>query len=167
MSKYIDAEELKRHIRWEFMRYGGDPNIVLQECEQIDVIIDKETEIKPFERDNGVEPILESKTSTHHERLSDGTGRFVTRQYEDWVCPQCGWFVGELFCGYGKWHIQGETSYCAKCGQKIDWSKPKEEEKRRYEETKAKEREEYYKKNGIRLDNMNENRRKKYGMLNE
>jgi len=160
MSRYIDAEELKRHIAW-------DSGLDYEKRKIINAIIDKQTDIKPFDRDNGAEPILEQKTSTHHESLSDGTGRFVTTSFLDWTCPQCGWFVGELYCGYGIWHVQGEKSYCAKCGQKIDWTKPKAEEKRRYEEEQAKRREEYHKKNGIRLDNMNENKRRKYGMLNE
>lgn len=167
MSRYIDADELKRHIRWEFMRYGGNPNIGYEECKQIDAIIDAEKEIKPFDRDNGAEPILEEYTSTHHELYSDGHGAFVTKNNLDWKCPQCGWFVGELYCGFGEWHIQGKRSYCSKCGQHIDWTKPKEEEKRRYEEEKAKQREEHLRQKGIPLDNMHEYLRRKYGMLEE
>lgn len=162
MAKYIDAEELKRHIRWEFMRFGGNPNIGLHECEQIDKIIDSEKEIKVFDRDNGAEPILEEKTGSYHELHADGHGEYKTSTSLDWTCPQCGWFVGELYCGFGKWHIQGERSYCSKCGQKIDWTKPMDEEKRRYEEIKKKEREEFYAKTGFKLDNMHEGMRKKY-----
>ena len=51
--------------------------------------------------------------------------------------------------------------------QKIDWTKPKDEEKTRYETRKAEERENFEKANGIRLDNMHESLRRKYGMLNE
>ena len=167
MARYIDAEELKRHIRHTFMRYGGNPNIGLEECRQIDAVIDAEKTISIFDRDNGAEPILEQKTSTHHESHADGSSAWVTTTFLDWTCPQCGWFVGELYCGHGRWHIQGERSYCSKCGQAIDWSKPKEEEKRRYEESKAKEREKHFAEKGIRLDNMHEGRRRKYGMLNE
>lgn len=118
-------------------------------------------------RDEGKEPVLEEGASLVHCSYTDGTGGFENRPHFDWKCPVCGWFVGELYCGFGKWHIQGETTFCAKCGQKIDWSKPKEEEKRRYEDQKAQEREEFQKKHGLKLDNMNEGRRRKYGMLEE
>ena len=49
-------------------------------------------------------------------------------------------------------------------GQKIDWSKPKEEEKRRYESEKERQRQEWLDKTGHVLDNMNERRRIKYGV---
>lgn len=112
----------------------------------------------------GEEPILEEGVSTYHESHFDGTGGFVNKEYLDWKCPRCGWFVGELYSGHGMWHVQGETSYCARCGQKIDWTKPKAEEKTRYEERKAREREEFEKRNKIRRDNMFEGRRRKYGV---
>ena len=120
-----------------------------------------------LDRDTGKEPKLKQGSSVYHETKADGTGGFRTSHWEEWVCPTCGWFVGELYSGFGRWHIQGETSYCAKCGQKIDWTLPKEEEKRRYEERKVKEREEWEKRTGHKLDNMNEGRRRKYGMLGE
>lgn len=115
--------------------------------------------------DIGEEPVLEEGVSTYHESRADGTGGFVSKEFLDWKCPRCGWFVGELYSGHGMWHVQGETSYCARCGQKIDWTKPKAEEKTRYEERKAREREEYERQNKIRLDNMFEGRRRKYGVM--
>lgn len=129
--------------------------------------IEEMPEVNLLTRDEGVEPILEEGCSTVHECRADGTSGFVTRPYLDWKCPVCGWFVGELYCGHGRWHIQQEKSYCARCGQKIDWTKPLDEEKTRYETRKAEEREEFEKANGIRLDNMHESLRRKYGMLNE
>lgn len=118
-----------------------------------------------IDRDTGAEPILENKVTTHHEVRADGSGGFKRNEFCDWFCPKCGYFVGELFSGFGRWHIQSETSFCAKCGQRIDWSKPKEEEKRRYEERKRREREEWEKEHQVRLDNMHEYRRKKYGLM--
>lgn len=84
------------------MRLNSESKIGLKECKEIDAVIDEEKEIKVFDRDDGAEPILETKTGLHHELHSDG---------------------------HGKWHIQYELSFCSRCGQKIDWSKPKEEEK--------------------------------------
>ena len=135
--------------------------------EKVQAIINNVPGVDLSERDEGKEPVLETRTSTMHKINADGTGEFVSRDYTDWMCPVCGWFVGELYSGHGRWHIQGETSYCARCGQRIDWTKPAEEEKMRYEERKKKEREEWEAKHKIPLDNMHEGRRRKYGMLNE
>ena len=165
MAKYIDAEELKKHIRWRFMNAWNKSKIGLTECEEIDSVIDEEKEIKVFDRDTGAEPILEEKTGCCHVHYADGHGEFQTNTSLDWKCPNCGWFVGELYSGFGKWHIQGESSFCAKCGQRIDWTKPREEEKRRYEEEKERKRLDFEKKHGISLDNMNERKRIKYGVM--
>lgn len=158
--RLIDAYQLKREIRWYFNPTGQ----FLTDCKMIDLIIDKQKELNNSERDIGKEPCLEEVKSLWHESRADGTSRFKTSNILEWTCPNCGWFVGELYSGYGKWHIQGEKSYCARCGQHIDWTLPKEAEKRRYEERKRAEREEHEKKHGIKLDNMNERRRIKYGV---
>ena len=133
----------------------------------VQAVIDSIPHIDLLERDEGKEPILEEGRSTYHVLREDGTGGFETNEYLAWECPVCGWFVGELYSGHGMWHVQGETSYCARCGQRIDWTKPDEEEKRRYEERKAKEREEYERRHGRRLDNMHEGKRRKYGVVKD
>ena len=133
--------------------------------EKVQNIIERQKDVKVIDRDEGKEPILESKTSIWHESRSDGKSGFRSKNFEDWTCPTCGWSVGELFSGSGTWHVQGEKSYCSRCGQRIDWTLPKAEEKKRYEERRAKEREEHLKENGIPLDNMNEKKRKKYGVM--
>jgi len=117
-----------------------------------------------LDRDTGKEPILESGSTPVHESRTDGTSGYTTRRWKEWTCPVCGWFVGELYSGHGAWHIQGERSYCARCGQKIDWTLPKDEEKRRYEERKSKERAEWERKTGYKYDNMNIRKRIKYGI---
>lgn len=134
--------------------------MVRQKIEQMPVV-------NLLKRDEGMEPILEEGSTLVHESRTDGKSGFRSRPYLDWKCPVCGWFVGELYCGHGRWHIQGERSYCSRCGQKIDWTKPSEEEKNRYEARKADERNAFFKENGIPLDNMHEGLRRKYGMLND
>ena len=130
-------------------------------------LIERQKPCELLSRDEGKEPILEEGSTLVHESRTDGKSGFRSRPYLDWKCPVCGWFVGELYCGHGRWHIQQERSYCSRCGQKIDWTKPSEEEKRRYESRKADEREAFLKENGIPLDNMHEGLRRKYWMLNE
>lgn len=91
------------------------------------------------ERDEGKAPILKEYESLMHEYYSDGTGAWKASKKTSWMCPTCGWFVGELISGPGRWHVQGEKSYCSKCGQRIDWKKPTDEEWRLYEERMAEE----------------------------
>ena len=152
--KFIDARTLKQDLALELLSWP--------ERERVMKIIDAQEGVNMLDRDVGVEPLLENHTSAWHEHHADGHGEFHTSTDLTWKCPKCGWFVGELYCGRGRWHIQQTSSYCARCGQKIDWTKPSDEEKRRYEERKAKEREEWERKNGVKLDNMHEHLRKKY-----
>ena len=152
-NRYINARTLKQDLV---------PVLGWSERERVMMIIDAQKAVDVLDRDNGAEPLLEGHTSAWHEHHADGHGEFHTKTNLDWTCPKCGWFVGELYCGHGRWHIQQTSSYCARCGQKIDWTKPSDEEKRRYEERKAREREEWERKNGCKLDNMYEHLRKKY-----
>lgn len=158
MDGYIEKRNLLADLALEFD---------YETSKKIRRIVEAQKECDLSERDTGKEPLLETKTGYSHVSYADGHGEFQTNTFTDWVCPTCGWFVGELYSGHGRWHIQSETTYCARCGQKIDWSLPKDEEKRRYEERKAKEREEWERKHGHGLDNMNERKRRKYGALND
>ena len=152
-DRYINKRELLQSIGMTFpIEVKNVLKRLIDGCRSVDLL----------ERDKGVEPLLEGKSDIVHTDYADGHGETTMKKYLAWTCPKCGWFVGELYCGYGKWHIQQETSYCSRCGQKIDWSKPSEEEKRRYETEKAREREEWEKRTGHKLDNMYESRRKKY-----
>ena len=158
-DKYINARTLKQDLAISGLSY--------ETRQMVQQIIDTQKCVDILDRDEGMEPLLKEHTSVVHSDYADGHGETNECRFKDWTCPKCGWFVGELYCGHGKWHIQGERSYCARCGQKIDWTKPSEEEKRRYEERKSKEREEWQKKMGCKLDNMNEFRRKMYGVMND
>jgi len=119
---------------------------------------------KLINRDIGKEPILENHTSVCHVSYANGSGGMESSTTLEWKCPNCGWFVGELYSGCGKWHIQRDLSYCARCGQKIDWTLPKLEEKKRYEKNREEERIRVEKETGMRLDNMYERLRKKHGI---
>ena len=92
-----------------------------------------------LDRDEGKAPILKESETLMHEYYSDGTGAWKASKKTSWMCPTCGWFVGELISGPGRWHVQGEKSYCSRCGQRIDWKKPTDEEWRLYEERQAEE----------------------------
>jgi len=158
-DEYIDKRNLLQELVFLDIPYDSR--------ERVRRLINTRTSVNLLDRDTGKEPILEEGASLVHCSYADGTSGFENHPYFDWKCPVCGWFVGELYCGHGMWHIQGEKTYCSKCGQKIDWSKPSDDEKTKYEERKAQEREKMMKDIGMRLDNMNERRRRKYGMLEE
>lgn len=153
MDGYIEKRTIKQELALSGIDYDTRQK-VLQ-------IIDCVKEVDLLDRDTGKEPLLETKTGYSHVSYADGTCGFETNTFTDWVCPTCGWFVGELYSGFGQWHIQGETSYCSRCGQRIDWSLPEKEEKRRYEQRKERER----KEREYKLDNMHRKLREKYGMI--
>lgn len=158
-DEYIDRRNLLQELAFLSIPY--------EQREKVRNLIMSRKSVDLLDRDTGKEPILEEGASLVHCSYADGTGGFESHPYLDWKCPACGWFVGELYCGHGMWHIQQESTYCSRCGQKIDWTKPTDEEKTKYEERKADERERRLKERGQRLDNMNERRRRKYGMLEE
>lgn len=111
--------------------------------EHVMLVIDVQPACDLSERDQGKEPILKDHESLMHEYYADGSGAWKSSKRTDWTCPTCGWFVGELISGSGRWHIQRETSYCTRCGQRIDWTKPDAEQWKLYEERKEKERQEW------------------------
>ena len=156
---YVDKMKILQELAFCDIGYENRP--------KVRVMIESIECVNLLDRDKGKEPILKQGKTLVHESFTDGTSGFRESRWEDWTCPTCGWFVGELYSGHGRWHVQGERSYCSKCGQKIDWTLPKEEEKHRYEERKAKEREEWERKNGTKYDNMHEGMRRKYGMLED
>lgn len=47
------------------------------------------------------------------EKLNKGN---ELNKWEYWVCPCCGWLVGQ------KEYKQQKSEYCSECGQKIDWN---------------------------------------------
>ena len=53
----------------------------------------------------------------------DGHGEYKVTKWQDWVCPICGWFVGQRYNrSQNHSHDQRKCNYCNECGQKIDWS---------------------------------------------
>ena len=96
-NRFINARTLKQDLA---------SALSWSERERVMMIIDAQKSVNMLERDIGVEPLLENHTSAWHERHADGHGEFHTQTNLAWTCPKCGWFVGELYCGHGRWHIQ-------------------------------------------------------------
>lgn len=64
-------------------------------------------------------PVFQHRESWVHTDYADGHGETKPQEFADWFCPACGWFVGEQYTPMK--HNQRKSSYCARCGQAIDW----------------------------------------------
>lgn len=65
-------------------------------------------------------PIFKQGKSGKFVDYADGTGEYKIDKWADWVCPECGWFVGEQYVP--RRHNQHKCNFCSRCGQAIDWS---------------------------------------------
>lgn len=77
------------------------------------------------EKQNPKKPIWKQEIGIVHKYYADGHGETVEEKWADWVCPNCGWFVGEQYIP--RRHNQMKSNYCSRCGQKINWSENLEE----------------------------------------
>lgn len=72
------------------------------------------------EKQSPKKPIWKQDLGIVHKDYADGHGETVEEKWADWVCPDCGWFVGEQYIP--RRHNQSKSNYCSRCGQKINWS---------------------------------------------
>lgn len=72
------------------------------------------------EKQNPKKPIWKQEIGIVHKDYADGHGETVEEKWADWVCPNCGWFVGEQYIP--RRHNQRKSNYCSRCGQKINWN---------------------------------------------
>lgn len=98
-GRWINWLKLKQDIAFMWLDYDTR--------EKVQSVIDRQEPITLLDRDEGKEPVLETKTSIYHVSYADKSGGFEKSTFTDWMCPTCGWFVGELYSGFGRWHIQG------------------------------------------------------------
>lgn len=72
------------------------------------------------EKQKAKKPIWKQGSGIVHKDYADGHGETVEEKWADWVCPNCGWFVGEQYIP--RRHNQRKSNHCSRCGQKINWS---------------------------------------------
>lgn len=78
--------------------------------------------ISALEKQIPKKPILKSGVSITHINKGDKPHEWRNVQWQDWVCPECGWFVGQRYnATQCKPHDQRKCNYCNECGQAIDW----------------------------------------------
>jgi hypothetical protein len=83
--------------------------------------------IAAIEKQIPLKPVLKNGKSLIHAHYADGHGEFAIQKWQDWVCPVCGWFVGQRYNRFRSGrephpHDQRKSDWCNECGQKIDWS---------------------------------------------
>lgn len=79
--------------------------------------------IQALEKQIPKKPILKNGESGSFVDYNDGHGEYKVTKWQDWVCPICGWFVGQRYNrSQNHSHDQRKCNYCNECGQKIDWS---------------------------------------------
>jgi methionyl-tRNA synthetase len=82
--------------------------------------------IKALEKQIPMKPILKSGITPLFVDYADGHGEMKIQKWQDWVCPKCGWFVGQRFNAHRNGstphpHDQRKSDYCNECGQRISW----------------------------------------------
>lgn len=112
--------------------------------------IDFMTICRRKEADNRYEektPVFKEQEGVVAADYADGTGEMKITRYADWLCPICGWFVGERYLP--RMHSQQRADYCSRCGQAIDWTNITREEYEASRERSRELREQYaFKYNG-------------------
>ena len=82
--------------------------------------------VQALEKQIPKKPILKNGESGSFVDYEDGHGEYKVTKWQDWVCPICGWFVGQRYNrSQNHSHDQRKCNYCNECGQKIDWSDEK------------------------------------------
>ena len=79
--------------------------------------------IQALEKQMPKKPILKNGESGSFVDYEDGHGEYKVTKWQDWVCPICGWFVGQRYNrSQNHSHDQRKCNYCNDCGQNLDWS---------------------------------------------
>lgn len=91
----------------------------LKEIQQFREIGTVEEFRKTADRNNQKQPVWKNGRSTIFKDYVDGHGEAEENKWADWVCPECGWFVGEQYLP--RQHNQSKCNFCPKCGQAIRW----------------------------------------------
>lgn len=73
------------------------------------------------ERQTPKRPVWKKGRSVICKDYADGHGEVEENKWADWVCPNCGWFVGEQYIPRRR--NQQKSNYCSRCGQAIQWDK--------------------------------------------
>lgn len=130
LDEIYDILDQERDKAWEGIDApAGTPdwNVAVEKIKTINNICGSLRKLNAAPRhdtDIALKPIWESSESLVFSDYVDGTGSAELRRWAAWVCPTCGWFVGEQFIpsfAKHKPHNQKKCNFCSQCGQRIDW----------------------------------------------
>lgn len=91
----------------------------LAECREVAKKYGKNDGWIPVEKQKPKRPVWKKGRSVICKDYADGHGKVEENKWADWVCPNCGWFVGEQYIP--RRHNQQKSNYCSRCGQAIQW----------------------------------------------
>lgn len=78
--------------------------------------------INALEKQIPKKPILKNGETLVHLNKGDKPHEWQMNKWQDWVCPVCGWFVGQRYnASQAHPHDQRKSKFCNECGQAIDW----------------------------------------------
>lgn len=119
--RLINTSRVHPFYSWEEMAEVRDIAIsALKEIQQYREIGTVEECREAREKQNPKKPIWKQEIGIVHKDYADGHGETVEEKWADWVCPNCGWFVGEQYIP--RRHNQRKSNHCSRCGQKINWN---------------------------------------------
>lgn len=128
VDKLWDIFDLEREKAWEGVEAPvGAPewNVAAGKIDVINNICHAVHNMNTCSRsdgENAQKPVLKDGVSVVHSDYANGTAKTETQRWREWVCPVCGWFVGErLVHSHIGTHDQQKSNFCSRCGQKIDW----------------------------------------------
>ena len=105
---------------YQMLRESLDMAIIaLKEIQQYREIGTVEECREAKERQTPKRPVWKKGRSVICKDYADGHGEVEENKWADWVCPNCGWFVGEQYIP--RRHNQQKSNYCSRCGQAIQW----------------------------------------------
>lgn len=76
--------------------------------------------VESMEQHAPKKPVFKHGESVMAVDYADGHGEMKKDKWAEWVCPNCGWFVGQQYIP--RKHNQQKCNFCSRCGQAIDWS---------------------------------------------
>lgn len=92
----------------------------------LDYAIAIDIAIAALEKQIPKKPILKNGETLVHLNKGDKPHEWQLNKWQDWVCPVCGWFVGQRYNALQAHpHDQRKSNFCNECGQAIDWSENK------------------------------------------
>ena len=114
------VEEIKSAKKYiDLKRKCGTPTNTIDLCAEYITIGTVEECREARKKQTPKRPVWKKGSSIICKDYADGHGEVEESKWADWVCPNCGWFVGEQYIPRRR--NQQKSNYCSRCGQAIQW----------------------------------------------